>query len=82
MKSATIALSVMLLLSGCGQELTETPVQGKILIQPDVPNYPRKLQNQIADEIQGGSCPLLSDVIATDNLISRDQSRIVKKELK
>lgn len=82
MRYGIIALTAMVLLSGCAGEPSKVTVQSKRLVLPDVVEYPVDIQNKAADEMNGGSCSVLSDVFMPDYGVMRDQTRVAKKELK
>jgi len=58
----------LVLLSACGTEVFR--------IAPDVISYDKETLNKAADEMEGGSCPVLSNVMMPDYQVMRDQSRI------
>lgn len=70
MKFAIIVLMLPLLLVGCGGGHSNAR-----LIMPDVVSYPQSVMTRAADEIDGGSCPVLSDVMMPDYGVMRDQAR-------
>lgn len=82
MKFVTIALTVMLLLSACGTEPSKEIRTSQKLILPDVPQYTKEIQSKAAAEIEGGSCPILGDVLMPDYSVMRDQTRYAKESLK
>lgn len=73
MKYAIIALLSVALLTGC-----ET-IRSDALTAPDVINYPQEMLNKAATEMEGGSCPVLNEMIV-DYGVMRDQSRLLKGE--
>jgi hypothetical protein len=78
MKSATIALIMMLCSSGCAEAPSEA---GKRLILPDIVVYPKALQKAAADEIEKNACPVQTELVK-DYSVMRDQTRAAKKGLK
>lgn len=58
-----------LLLSGCGMHHFDT-------VRPDVVVYDQITLSKAADEIDGGKCPILGDVMLPDYEVMRDQSRV------
>ena len=73
MKYAIIALLSVALLTGC-----ET-IRSDALTAPDVINYPQETFDKAAIEMEGGSCPVLNEMIV-DYGVMRDQSRLLKGE--
>lgn len=73
MRYVIIALLSFALLTGC-----ET-IRSDELTAPDVINYPEESRMQAADEMEGGSCPMLNEWIV-DYGVMRDQARLLKGE--
>lgn len=73
MKYAIIALLSVALLTGC-----ET-IRSDALTAPDVINYPQETLDKASTEMEGGSCPVLNEMIV-DYGVMRDQSRLLKGE--
>jgi hypothetical protein len=67
MKFGIIGLMALVLLSGCAQEVSRA--------KPDIVNYTQKVMDKAADEIDGGSCPVLGDTFMPDYQVMRDQVR-------
>lgn len=68
MRYAIIALTSLLLLSGCATGLSN--------VSPDVVVYTRAIQAKAADEVEAGTCPIIGDVMMPDYLVMRDQARV------
>lgn len=82
MKYGIIALIVAVLLNGCEGAPSNVAAQSKRLVLPDVVEYPITVQTKAADEMDAGSCTVLSDVFMPDYLVMRDQTRAAQKGLK
>jgi uncharacterized protein YceK len=65
----------MLLLSGCATVCSDYNIR---TIAPTVKKYPQETLNKAADEIDGGKCPILGNVMMPDYKVCRDQSRAIK----
>lgn len=59
-----------LLLSGCAQAPSN--------VAPDVVEYSKETQNLVANEVEGGYCPMSTEMLK-DFSVSRDQSRVTNK---
>lgn len=75
MKFSIALLTATLLLSGCAGVCSDS---GLRLIAPAVRQYPQSVLNRAADEIDGGKCPTLGNVMMPDYKVCRDQSRAIK----
>lgn len=75
MKFAIIVLMSTFWLNACARV-----VSSPSLTAPDVVSYSRVVQNQAADEISAGRCPIIGGVMMPDYSVMRDQSRVLKKE--
>lgn len=74
MKSAIIALLLLVLLSACA------PVRSnEALTAPDIIIYPAEVMEQAAQEMELGTCPVLN-TLTVDYGVMRDQSRVLKGE--
>lgn len=58
-------------LGGCGGVHSDPG-----LTMPGVVVYPQNVMDAAADEIEGGSCPVLSGVMMPDYGVMRDLSRV------
>ena len=76
MKSGIIALTTLLLFSGCDHIHTDDMAAEK-LIQASVVKYTPAQQDKMADEVASGKCPALTDA-AKDGGVMRDQVRAAK----
>lgn len=76
MKYAILFFPVILLLSSCGLINSDNNLS---LISPDVKKYPQTTLNRAADEIDGGKCPVLSEIMMPDYYVCRQQSREISK---
>ena len=61
----------MALLNACAQERFD-------YLTVDIVNYDKVTMDKAASEIEGGSCPVLSDVFMPDYSVMRDQARAAK----
>ena len=73
MRFVIIGLLSAALLSGC------STIRSNELTAPDIINYPEETRAKAAEEMTGGSCPVLNEMIV-DYGVMRDQSRILKGE--
>lgn len=71
MQFKTNALILILSLTGC------TTAHSRQLT-PNLPDYTQSVQNQAADEIKSGSCPVIGGKMMPDYLTMRDQVRYIK----
>lgn len=69
-------LLILLILSGCVN--TNTDYKACKVTAPVIVQYSNASQDKAADEIQGGSCPMLAN-FASDYEVMRDQSRLLLK---
>lgn len=70
-----IGLALMLLpLTACGTVPFNADKKAVASIVPDVPEIPKAVQRNAADEMQSGACPSLN-AIANACLITRDEAR-------
>lgn len=64
----------MVLLTSCGGATFSEEAQ---LVLPDVVEYSKDQQNQIADELEGNNVPMLWEIVK-DYFIMREQTRAAK----
>jgi len=80
MKSATVALIALALLTAC----SGAPSKPHHLMLPDVPAYSKAVQKQAAAEMTRAcdQMPTVCDVLLPDYKVMREQARAAKKLLK
>lgn len=62
-------------LSGCAETCSDYHLAS---IAPTVKKYPQETLNRAADEIDGGMCPILGNIMMPDYEICRYQSKVIK----
>lgn len=75
MKFVITALTILPLLTACGTELSKTTP----ITAPDVPIYSETIRTKAIEEIIGGQCVTLVEIVK-DCKVTRDQSRILKNQ--
>lgn len=71
MRFAITGLIALAFLVGCAAEPSRA--------LPDLVIYSQSIMDKAADEIDGGTCPVLIDVMMPDYLVMRDQVRALQK---